>query len=1089
VLTSWIAKVVLRPVSTTMVTITLLLFGLVAALRLPVELLPELSYPTITVRTTEADAAPSEIEELVTRPIEERVGAVPGVVKVESVSREGTSDVVLDFAWGTAMDQAMADVREKLDRVTLPLTASRPLLLRYDPSQEPILRLALRSTEGTGPSPDDLAVLRKVADDIVKRGLEKISGVAAVQVHGGELEEIAVDLDMERLAALGVGAEQVVAALQRENINRPGGAVDERDDRYLVRTLNEAHSAEDIGAIVVRNTEGRELRVRDIAKVSRRPLERTELSLVGGHEAVELAVYREGDANLVAVAQDVIEALPRMRLVAGYEIVVLANQAKFIESSVDEVVDNTLIGGVMAILVLLFFLRDLGSTLVIAVAIPISLLATFVPMQALGVSLNVMSLGGLALGVGMLVDNSIVVLEAVARVRAQDGSRRDAESRRRTAVQGTGEVASSVVASTLTTIAVFLPMAFVEGIAGQLVRDLSLAVSFSILSSMLVSLTLVPVLMSLGGIEQGDDATTGRRSLVALLVIPFALVYRLVAAFVGLGGMLLGMLARPFTAIWDALERTYPWLLRRALRHPGVVAIVGIAVCVVTVPLLDRHGRTLVPEVPQHDFFVQIELPQGTALGRTEQIIRTLGAALDEEPAIELHFARIGSITAAGSAGGTVTGTHLGQIDVRLASTDTAPSEAVEHRVLERMRDAMPVADARLVLGRPTLIAFGPPIEVQVFAEDARASAEMARTLVPELLAIESLPEVVADDLDGRPEVRVTFDRERLGRAGLSVDVAASAVQRALVGEVATQLHLSDKQIDVRVRLPIRDRSSVEDVGAIVVGVVGGRSVRLDSVAAVDPGRGPAEIRRIDGRRGLRIRARTDGVNLGGVAAEIQTILDANADSTGRVSTTISGQAGQMQSSLDSIIFTAALSLFLVYVVMAATFEHLLHPFLILFTVPLAIAGVAVGCDLAGLPLSAMVGIGIIVLGGIVVNNAIVLVAAINDRRGAGMPLFESVIDAGRARLRPILMTTLTTVLGLVPMAMGLGDGAALRQPLAVSIMGGLSSSTFLTLVVIPAVYLLLPGRVQPAWRNTEGDHRPSARADLPVEDRPNSLE
>ncbi len=461
--TSWIAKVVLRPVSTTMVTVTLLLFGLVAALRLPIELLPELSYPTITVRTTEADAAPSEVEELITRPIEERVGAVPGVVKVESVSREGTSDVVLDFAWGTPMDQAMADVREKLDRVTLPLTASRPLLLRYDPSQEPILRLALRPTETTRPSPDDLAVLRKMADDIVKRALEKIPGVAAVQVHGGELEEIAVDLDAERLVALGIGGEEVVAALQRENINRPGGAVDERDDRYLVRTLNEAHTAEDIGAIVVRNTAGRELRVRDVAKVSRRPLERTELSLVGGREAVELAVYREGDANLVAVANAVIEALPRLRLVAGYEVVVLANQAKFIESSVDEVVDNTLVGGVLAILVLLFFLRDLRATVVIAAAIPISLLAAFVPMQALDVSLNVMSLGGLALGVGMLVDNSIVVLEAVARVRSEAGSPRDAEGLRRTAVQGTGEVAASVVASTLTTVAVFLPMAFVEG--------------------------------------------------------------------------------------------------------------------------------------------------------------------------------------------------------------------------------------------------------------------------------------------------------------------------------------------------------------------------------------------------------------------------------------------------------------------------------------------------------------------------------------------------------------------------------------------------------------------------------------------------
>ncbi len=415
----WIGQAVLRPVTTMMVTITVLLFGLVAALRLPVELLPELSYPTITVRTSDSDAAPLEVEELITRPIEERVGAVPGVVKVESVSREGQSDVVLDFAWGTPMDQAIADVREKLDRVTLPTTADRPLLLRYDPSQEPIMRLALRPNEDAELTLRDLAALRKLAEDVVKRELEKIAGVAAVQIHGGELEEVAIELDPARLAALGVGADDVVTALQRDNVNRPGGAVDERDDRYLVRTLHEAETPEQLGAIIVRSSAGRELRIRDLAKVQRRPLEREELSLVGGRESVELAVYREGDANLVAVARAIEEARARLRLPQGYEVVVLADNSQFIESSVDEVVDNTTIGAMLAVLVLLFFLRELRSTVVIAVAIPISLLATFVPLQALGVSLNIMSLGGLALGVGMLVDNSIVVLEAIARIREE----------------------------------------------------------------------------------------------------------------------------------------------------------------------------------------------------------------------------------------------------------------------------------------------------------------------------------------------------------------------------------------------------------------------------------------------------------------------------------------------------------------------------------------------------------------------------------------------------------------------------------------------------------------------------------------------
>ncbi len=1065
-LRSLIAASVIRPVTTTMVTITVLLFGFVAAMRLPVELLPELSYPTITVRTTDADAAPVEIEELVTRPIEERVGAVPGVVKVESVSREGQSDVVLDFAWGTAMDHAMAEVREKLDRVTLPTTAQRPILLRYDPSQEPIMRLALRPTSDVALSVDDLAVLREAADRTVKRELEKIPGVAAVQLHGGELEEVLVELDPARLAALGLGPDEVVAALKRDNVNMPGGAVDERDDHYLVRTLHEAHTAEDLGAIIVRTGATGTLHVRDVAKLRRTPVERLELSLVGGRESVELAVYREGDANLVAVADAVDAGIAKLRLPPGHEIVVLSNHAEFIQSSIDEVRDNTLVGGALATLVLLFFLRDLRATAVIAIAIPISLLATFVPLRALDVSLNVMSLGGLALGVGMLVDNSIVVLEVIARVADERrGTTGPSATRRAIAIDGTTEVAASVVASTLTTVAVFLPMAFVEGIAGQLVRDLSLAVSFSIVSSMLVSLTLVPVLQAVG--DPDDDAMPEEhrtRSVLSLLVIPFALLARLVALLVRLGGRVLGLLARPFTASWDALERTYPWVVGGAIARPGLVLMLALGLCVMLVPRAERHGRTLVPELAQREFWVQLELPQGTALARTDLAVRALGRALDGDDAVELHYARVGSITQAGSAGGSVTGSHFGQIDVRLRQTDE-PSTQVEARLLERMRAVELPGNVELRFGHPTLVAFGPPIEVQVFGEDPLRTAAVARAMLPELRAIEGLPEVVPDDLEGRPEVRVRFDRERLGRVGIGVDAAALAVQRAIQGEVATVLHATDRQLDVRVRLPLADRSSVDDVAAIQVGLAGGVPVRLDAVAEVDPAHGPAEIRRIDGRRGLRIRARVDGLDLGGVATQVQSIVDLHAGDDPAVVAEIAGQAGDLDRSLDSIAFTAALSIFLVYVVMAATFESLLHPLLILFTVPLAIAGVALACDLAALPLSAMVGIGVIVLGGIVVNNAIVLIAAINDRRGAGMPLRQAVVEAGKVRLRPILMTTLTTVLGLVPMSLGLGDGAALRQPLAVSIMGGLTSSTLLTLVVIPAVYVLLPGRVRAVWK------------------------
>jgi HAE1 family hydrophobic/amphiphilic exporter-1 len=573
------------------------------------------------------------------------------------------------------------------------------------------------------------------------------------------------------------------------------------------------------------------------------------------------------------------------------------------------------------------------------------------------------------------------------------------------------------------------------------------------------------MLQSLGGDGEETVAPARRpRSLVALLVIVPALLVRLVALVVALVGRILGLVARPFTAAYEALEARYPTLLRIALRRRAVVLLASLGICVVSVRLAGAHGRTLMPELASGEFYVQVQLPQGASLERTTATLRALGEAVAHDEAVASQFVRVGSITQAGSASGTVVGVHLAQLDIRLHPGLTASQNAIEARVLAAVEAANPEREATLRLGRPSLVAFGPPIQIQVFAEDQPRAIAHAKALLPELEAVPRLREVTPDDLRGRPEVRIRFDRERLGRLGIGVDQAALAVQRAIQGEVATQLHAPDRQLDVRVQLPRVDRAKVEDVRRIQVGVANGIPVRLDAVADVEPGTGPAEMRRIDGRRGLRIQARVDGVDLGGIAQDVQRALDAHAGDDPEVEAMIAGQADEMQVSLRSLAFTAAVSIFLVYVVMASTFESLLHPFLIMFTVPMALAGVALGIWLAQLPISAMVGIGVIVLGGIVVNNAIVLVAAVNDRRGEGMSVGDALVEAGGLRLRPILMTTVTTLLGLLPMAMGLGEGAALRQPLAVAVMGGLGLSTLLTLVVIPCVYSLLPGKVREAW-------------------------
>ncbi|HEY8376522.1 MAG TPA: efflux RND transporter permease subunit [Nannocystis sp.] len=1059
-----VAGAVGRPVTTTMVLVALVVFGLVALTRLPLALLPDLSYPSVTVQTEMPDAAPQEVEELLTRPVEELVSAVPGVVQVESVSREGKSEVVLDFGWGTDMDRGLDDVREKLDRVVLPTGVQRPVVLRYDPSQEPILRLALVTSERDALRP---AELWELADRKVKRALEKIPGVAAVQIHGGDKEEIRVELDPERLAALRVTADEVAQAIRRDNVNRPGGALSEQKSRYLLRTVHEARTPEELEEVVVRSSNGAELRLRDVARVERVPVEREELALVGGREAVELAVYREGDANTVAVSRAVQAALPELRLGPGQKVIVLSDQAAFIESAIREVQENTVVGGALAVLVLLFFLRDLRATLVIAAAIPISLLVTFVPLQLLGVSLNLMSLGGLALGVGMLVDNSIVVLESIARVRERDPTGAPAA----TAIRGATEVGSSVVASTLTTVAVFLPMAFVEGVAGRLVRDLSVTVSLSIISSMFVSLTLVPVLQSLGGGPAAAAEPPPPRSLLAWLVAPVGLVFRLLRLVLRAIGPVLKIVTAPLRAAYEALERAYPRVLAGALRWRFTVVALAIALCAAAVQQAGTLGRTLLPELQQGEFFVQISLPQGSSLERSAALAARVAAAAEGQPDVAQVFARVGSMTAGDSATGTIAGTHLAQVNVRLEPGLTAPEEAArEEELMRRMAAAAADPEATLRLGRPALFSFDAPIEVRLFSEEPERAIAHAKRILPDLRAIPGLADVAPDDLAGRPEVRVDFDRERLSRLGLGVDQAALAVQRAVQGEVATKMHAADRQLDVRVQLPRVDRTRAADVGKIVVAVIGDVPVTVASVANLVEGTGPAEIRHIDGNRGLRIRARLTGEDLGAVAARVEEVLARHADADPLVQAEIGGQAESLGGSMKSMLFAALIAIFLIYVVMASSFESLHHPLLIMGTVPLAVVGVSAACVLTDTPISAMVGMGSIILGGIVVNNAIVLVNTVNYRRGRGMEVHAALVEAGRLRLRPIVMTTATTVLGLLPMAAGVGDGAALRQPLAVTVIGGLSAATLLTLVVIPCLYSLLPGRRREAWAYMAGE-------------------
>jgi HAE1 family hydrophobic/amphiphilic exporter-1 len=1049
-----------RPVTVSMFTVAVVLFGLVSFQRLPINLLPDLSYPSLTVETRFPGAAPSEVESLVTRRIEEAVGILAGVRRISSRSRPGLSQVTLEFAWGRDMALASLDVRQKVDLVVLPKETQKPAILRFDPSTDPILRLYL--TGGT-----NLYRLRYVGEELIKKDLESLDGVAAVKVSGGLEEEIQVRVDEGKLALVGLKPSDVQAVLARENVNQAGGSLYEEEARYLVRANNEFQDLDDIRSTIVAEREGRLVRMADVAGVTRGHKQREVITRFGGGEAVELAVYKEGDANTVRVARALrarLEAL-RKELPEGVAVGVGVDQSRFIESAIDEVLGNALIGGLLAMLILYLFLKDAFATLIIGISIPVSIIATFFLMYRMGVTLNVMSLGGLALGVGMLVDNAIVVLEAIFRRRAEG------EDAVAAAGAGASEVGMAVIASTLTTVAVFLPVVFVEGFAAQLFRDQALTVSFSLLASLVVALTLIPMVAARGrgvprgGAEDAERAEAGppaagtRWGRVRRAVFrrgPAAAVRgaRTAWGWAGRGARLaLRPLSRPFDRLLVHTLDAYPRLLRRALDHPtAVLAASGLAFAL-SLAGAATLGLDLIPSFSQGEFSYDVELPEGTPLAATDRALLAAQQALSGDAEVESFSAVIGGAGLSLSSTGTE-GENFGRLDVRMKA---GASPAAEEATIGRLRETLAaLPQARVKFQRPSYFSFRTPVEVEVYGEDLDALRGVASDLRGRFSRMAGLVDVRSSAEMGNPELQVRFDRDALARYGLDLTQVSAAVRQKVRGEVATRFNEGDREIDVLVRSARGEEVAADEVERVIVDYRQGAPVFLSSVAHIRRDLGPSEIRRIGQRRAAVVSANlAPGHSLGAAAAEIRDALREQPYPPSVVAT-LSGQEEERARSFASLLLALALALFLVYLVMAAQFESLLHPFVILFTVPLGAIGVVAALLATGQAVNVVVMIGIVMLGGIVVNNAIVLIDAVNQLRREGYGRREALVAAGERRLRPILMTTSTTVLGLLPMALGLGEGAELRAPLAITVIGGMSVATVLTLVVIPVVYLLV---------------------------------
>ena len=1111
-----------RPVAVLMVFAAAMVFGFFSYGRLPVTLMPELSYPTLTVRTEFPGAAPEEVENEVSRPIEEALGVIGGLSKISSVSRAGISDVLLEFVWGTNMDKASQEAMEKLDLVFLPREAERPLILHFDPTLDPILELSFAGEGSRYAEETGLRRLRRIAELQVKRALEPIPGVAAVRIRGGLEEEYHVQLDKAKIVRTGLSVQQVIDRLRQENINVAGGTLTEGRSEYMVRTLNEYQTLEEIGETVVFRLEGRELRIKDLASIVRSHKDREIITRTDGNESVQIDIYKEAEANIVAVARSVQRAVgsvrpgqkpdepvapdrqgmgggppglaQRLYTEEGATLKVVADRSIFIESSIREVRFTAILGGLLAVFVLYLFLRDFKTTAIIGVSIPMSLLIAFAPMHLLGLSLNIMSLGGLALGVGMLVDNSIVVLESIFRCQEEGDDVVSA------AIRGVSEVKAAVTASTLTTVAVFFPLVFVEGIAGQAFSDLALAVVVSLLASLLVAIYFVPMLASrqighrpetvpssrapaIPSIPRFREQWTTTASPWRWLALPWFVLRLIVGTLLEVVGWLLMGALRLLTWIlgrwvvpgirWLAqavlsplatlagaglrgLTDLYPPVLRGALARPGVVfALIALCgFCTWQASLLLE--TELLPEVHQGEFTLEVNLPVGTPIEQTSTVLGEVEQAILREPR-DIRTLIV-------SYGYDVTnlkrsdeGEHSARFKVVLESGRNPV--ATEDRVLRRLRvlfDALP--DVELRVTRPVLFSTRTPLVVEIEGDDLDALKNQAQQAERALAKLPMLADVETTLRRGAPEIQISYHRDRLARFGLNIETVARQVRDMVKGFEATRFNLKDRRIPIVVRLDESDREYLDDVARLVVNPGVANPIPLSAVADLRIGEGPSEIRRIDGQRVALVEANLAEGSLGAAAARIDETLRSALRWPADMRHRVTGQNEEWKRSEGSLYLALGLSLFLVYVIMAAQFESLLQPLIIMFSIPLAFFGSVLGLSVLGVNVSIVVFLGLILLAGIVVNNAIVLIDYANTLKRRGLDRREALITAGRVRLRPILMTTGTTVLGLLPMALGLGDGAEIRTPMALTVIFGLVTSTLLTLVVIPVIYYLLDG-------------------------------
>lgn len=1008
-----------RPVAILMCVLIVLVLGGVSLSKIPVDLMPDISFPIAIVSTTYSGVAPQEIENIVTKPIENAVATVNNVKSIQSISSEGSSIVIAEFNSGTDMDFATLNMREKIDMIKgyLPDDVGDPVVMKIDPNMLPIVTISV--TNGL----DDIK-LKSFTEDNIKPRLERLSGVASVSLAGGRTREIQVNVDPQRAAGYGVSLSQIMTILQTENLNLPGGTVEYADKKLLVRSTGEFDNIEQIKNIPIAMANGTTIYIRDIAEVvdTIKPIE--SYSRTNGRNSISLSVQKQTNANTVNVAKTVKEEIDK--LVKEYpdlNIDVVFDQGQYIEMSVSNVANNAILGGILAVFILFVFLKNIRTTLIIATAIPISIIATFVMVYFAGISLNIVSLGGLALGVGMLVDNAIVVLENIYRHRNEGYSRIEA------ALYGTQEVGNAILASTLTTIVVFLPIAFTEGMAAQIFKELALTITFSLLASLIVALSFIPMLSS-KLLKMVKPHEVSRSKLLSKILDK-----------------------------WDdaisSIDRFYQKILIWVLKHKVRTIVIVFAIFIFSLLLIPIIGSEFMPAMDQGMFTVDIEMPKGSLLEKTNEVSKKLEDLLSKIPELDIMHVSVGG-------SGVISMTNSSSSDTASISVTLKPLKERDRsttEIVEEVRNAVKkIAGADIKVTEISTnfggLSGGSSVSIQISGPDLDRLEEISKDVVQIVSATKGTRQVESSISEGRPEAQIYINRDKASAYGLSTTQIASVIRTAVEGRVATTYKVNGTEIDIKVQYPEDKRNTLEQLKSISVLSPLGMQIPLLDVAEIKIEQGPTSISRADQERYVTVTADVFGRSSGDVNDELQEKIK-NYSLPDGYSIKFTGENEMMVEAFEDLTLALILAVFLVYMVMAIQFESLVHPLTIMFSVPVAYSGSLLGLAITKTPLSVPGYIGAIMLAGIVVNNAIVLVDYINTLRGRGLERDEAIIKAGPTRLRPILMTTLTTILALIPSAMGLGEGAEAMAPLAIVVMFGLTTSTILTLLIVPVIYCL----------------------------------